>query len=236
MFNDDLMKVDFSEFDSVVVTQIDAKKAPDMDDDFGEDALDVDMNGYGEPMPIGGDSYEPVTGVEVPVPEEDEEEEPEEKTEECNSLEETEDLEESKIVVTGTGTSILEMYNQRNRKRNKIVESLLVDNTVDSITQSFNLTMKSFGISKAETTIVLGLILDRMLHASDDDIVSPDFLDSTLGDLIKNKDAEKIIKKAVTDALSGVDNPGLETIWVDSNKTVNKETGEADNDAKGEKE
>ena len=236
MFNDDLMKVDFSEFDSVVVTQIDAKKAPDMDDDFGEDALDVDMNGYGEPMPIGGDSYEPVTGVEVPVPEEDEEEEPEEKTEECNSLEETEDLEESKIVVTGTGTSILEMYNQRNRKRNKIVESLLVDNTVDSITQAFNLTMKSFGISKAETTVVLGLILDRMLHASDDDIVSPDFLDSTLGDLIKNKDAEKIIKKAVTDALSGVDNPGLETIWADSNKVVNKETGEAVNDAKGEKE
>lgn len=230
MFDDELVKIDFSEFDTVVVTQINANKSPELEDDFGEDALDVDMGGYGEVVPIDGDSYEPVTGVEVP---EDGEEKEEEKEEE---LEETEDIEESKIVVPETGTSILEMYNHRNRKTNKIVESLLVDNTVDSITQVFNATMKSFGISKAETTIVLGLVLDKMLHASDDDIVSPDFLDSTLGDLVKNKDAQKIIKKAVTAALSGVDNPGVETMWADSKGTDNKETADAVNDAKGEKE
>lgn len=223
---DELLKINFDEFDSVVVTHVDARKAPDMDEEFGEDSLDIDMGGYGEAMPLDTDSYEPTTGVEVPVDGEEEEEE--------KDLEETEDIEESTIVKTGT--SILEMYNSRNRKRNKIVESLLVDNTVDSISQVFNLTMKSFGISKAESTVVLGLILDRMLHASDDDVVSPDFLDATLGDLVKNKDAEKIIKKAVTDALSGVDNPGIETQWADSKKTDNKETADAVNDAKSEKE
>lgn len=222
MFDEKCLEVNFDDFDKIVTREIIAtKSSPEGEFDFDdEDALSVDMGEIGPAEPI--DSYEPTDAAseEEKGPETDEE-----------AIEETEDIVESSDTIDtlcggNTGTSILEMYNKRNKKKNKIVESLLVDNTVDTIEQIVKSSLAATGISKAEATVVLGLILDRLLHASDNDVVAPDFLDSTFGELIGNKDVAKIVKKAVEDALCGIDNPGLNTLWTNSDSKGEPEVAE----------
>ena len=216
----ELLTVNFDEFNTVVTRGIIATKAvPEDEVDFdSDDALSVDMGELGPVEPV--DSYEPTDGeVETPV---DPELEPVEDTED---IEETEDITEESSKPQATGDSLLEIYTRRNKKKkNKIVESLLVDNTVDTIEQIIKSSLQACGISKAETVVVLGLILDRMLHASDTDVVAPDFLDSTFGELITNKDVAKTVKKAVVNALSGLDNPDLNATWSTSMSEYEPET------------
>ena len=227
MFDDKLLTVDFSEYNKIVTREIIATK--NEEDDYPDDSMEIDMGDQYNEM----DTYTPNDSSEeseIETPEEEDKEEDEkvdEKVDESPIIQETEDLpdeeiEESEDVLTEQkkpedGISIFEIYNKRNKKKNVIVESLLIDNTVDTIERIIKSSLSSCGISKAESTIVLGLILDKMLHASDDEVIAPDFLDTTLGDLITNKDVAKIVKKSVVDALSGIDNPGLETLWSESN-------------------
>lgn len=221
MFDDKLLTVDFSEYNKIVTREIIATK--NEEDDYPDDSMEIDMCDQYNEM----DTYTPNDSSEEAETETTEEEGiEEEKVDESPLIQETEDLpdeeiEESEDALTEQkkpedGISIFEIYNKRNKKKNVIVESLLIDNTVDTIERIIKSSLSSCGISKAESTIVLGLILDKMLHASDDEVIAPDFLDTTLGDLITNKDVAKIVKKSVVDALSGIDNPGLETLWSES--------------------
>ena len=106
------------------------------------------------------------------------------------------------------GKSIMDLYEARkNRPNNKIVESLLVDDTVSNIEQCLKSILDAHGISKAQSVITIGLILDRMLKASDDEVAAPEFLDQIINELVETDDMKDVVKKAVEDALEGKDNP-----------------------------
>lgn len=177
-------ELDFDEFDKVVTkSQITVATKDDEEDDIeiGEDEFDIE-------------------DLEVMV-DDDIEEVPEDKEEEIVDDKEEEVIEDS---VKKKGKSILEVYESRQkRSMNPIVESVLCDNTVDTIANALQSTMRAHGIPKAQSFAVLGIILDKMLHASDEDVASEEFISSVVGELVTADDLKSIIIGAIEHAISG---------------------------------
>lgn len=118
-----------------------------------------------------------------------------------------EDLVEKKSIIKSS-KSLAQMYeSKRAKKKNKIVEALLVDNTVDDIERVLKDTLDSHGISAAERVSVLGLILDRMLHASDEEVEAPEYLNDMIGDVVEDKEIADLISDTVQKVLNGDTEP-----------------------------
>lgn len=120
-----------------------------------------------------------------------------------------------------SGKSIIDYYELRKGKqRNKIVEALFVDSTIENIETSLKAVLNAAGISKAESIVVIGLILDRMLNANDTEIAAPEFLETTISALIDNKDIIDVVKKAVERALEDDALPAPGLVDVENQATV----------------
>lgn len=124
-----------------------------------------------------------------------------------------------------TKKSIMQIYeNKKKKTKNRIVESLLVDNVVDDIERTLKSTLDAHGISAAERATILGLILDRMLHASDEEIEAPEYIETVITDVVEDDTIADIVKDAVESALDGETEPREETIKVET--TVETPEGE----------
>lgn len=196
-----------------------------------EDEFDFDADEFEDGVIVSIDELdadeEPVEVIEPEEKIEDIEEFKEEETEEVEEackVEEEEQIEAEtadgpinekcgKVKECGTKPvrehkSLLSIYeSNRSRKKNKLVEALLVDSTVDSIEQSLKDILGAFGIGRAEAVTTIGLILDRMLHADDDEVAAPEFLPDAIGEIVDNDDIHEVVVKAVEDALENPDNP-----------------------------
>lgn len=172
------------------------------DDEFAEDDVESDDEDFGD---------------EIEVEEENE-----------SNVDEKEDVKESKKT---SRRSLLDIYKESRtpKRKNAIVESLLVDSTVETIEQTLSSQFKAMGISRAEYIITLGMILDRMVHADDSEIKAPDFLQDSIGSVLDetNKDAlGDVIASAIEKALSNRSKPDDNKAIVNGDKG-NKETIEA---------
>ena len=212
----DLLTIDFNEFDEVIATQVKGVRNPGGTSDMSYDSTydpDADRG-----VVVSDDDIEFDDDMEMDFDDEmeDEEENSEEITEMMGGEELTEmmgseelptdkkEIKEQQIA----GKSLMDFYESRRRKTtNKLVESLLIDSTVDTIVQVLTQTLSSFGIAKAQAMGVIGLILDRMLKADSDEVAAPEFLQDVVGDVVNNKDIEKVVKKAIEDALEGTTHP-----------------------------
>lgn len=259
LYEDNLIQVDFDEFDEVVLngSQLIATKTngSNFDDeslfDVGDDIGDFDEEPVGALVSDEPELEEPLTdeelvgdeeiiGEEAPTEQELTEIDEscateQEELDECAGAMTDEEIKasiegkgkgvtecagaltneeyEAELAAVGKkanesaqpkGRSLADLYESRQRRqRNKLVESLLVDNTVQTIEDVLTQTLKAHGISKAESIVTIGLILDRMLNASDDDVAAPEFLDGIINQLVDNKDIQKIVKGAVENALEG---------------------------------
>lgn len=233
---DSIFDVDFDEFDKVVAREIIATKEAEEDeaflngddlsyeDDFDdadfEDGVlvsmdDLDVEDDGEDIEIKDtEEVEECGGKPEKVTEEEQielETEDGPLVEKCDAIEEKCNKVEEKCDAkkeVKEHKSLLSIYeNRKARKKNKLVESLLVDNTVDSIEQSLKSILGAYGISRAEAITTIGLILDRMLNADDDEVAAPEFLQDTIGEIVDNDDIHEVVVKAVEDALENPDNP-----------------------------
>lgn len=176
-------ELDFDEFDQVVTkSQVTIATNHVHDEDDEEIELSVDDFDFEE--------------VEAPEEVEDEE---------IINVED-EFVEESSKTRKSNKRSIMEMYESRQRKQvNPIVESVLCDKTVDTIANALQSTMRAHGIPKAQSFAVLGTILDKMLHASDEDITSEEFVSEVVGELVDTEDLKSVIANAIEQAISGED-------------------------------
>lgn len=173
-------ELDFDEFDKVVTKSQVTIATKDAEDDIESDEDDFDIE-----------------DLEVTV-DDDVEEIPEE---EIMDDKEEEVVEDS---VKKNGKSILEVYESRQkRSMNPIVESVLCNNTVDTIMNVLQSTMRAHGIPNAQSFAVLGIILDKMLHASDEDVASEEFISSVVGELVTSDDLKSTIVGAIEHAISG---------------------------------
>lgn len=180
-------ELDFDEFDKVVTkSQI---TVATKDEEEKEDDIEIDEDEFDiEDLEVMDDDVE-----EIPEDNEEEEEIVDDKDEEV--------IEDS---VKKKGKSILEVYESRQkRSMNPIVESVLCDNTVDTIANVLQSTMRAHGIPNAQSFAVLGIILDKMLHASDEDVASEEFISSVVGELVTADDLKSIIIGAIEHAISG---------------------------------
>ena len=210
--DEDLMDIDFEEFDEIIAKEVIAKKA---EDEIGDEVIaDDDFDEFDDELLDIDDGYLDVEEIEDEVEEEPTEEEPlEEPAEEEEIIDETGDAgpieDEPEMESAKPSTkSLLQIYeDRRSRKKNKIVESLLVDNTVEDIERVLKDTLDSHGISAAERVSVLGLILDRMLHASDEEIEAPEYLNDMIGDVVEDKDIADLISDTVQKVLDGDTEP-----------------------------
>lgn len=203
---EELLDIDFDEFDEVIAREVIAKKTEEEDYsdimvDYPEDDGYLNIDSLDELE----DDVEPDQELEEVTdggPEDIGESTEMEEIEECDSI-------EQEIEECSTATkSITQMYeSQRIRQRNKIVEALLVDDAVENIERSLKSTLDSHGISAAQRVVVLGLILDRMLHATDDDIQTPEYLNDMILDVVDDKDIAELINKTVEKVLSGDTEP-----------------------------
>lgn len=177
-------ELDFDEFDQVVTkSQITVATNHDHDDEEIELNIDdFDFDEVEKPEEVEDEEIVDVVGVE------------------------DEFVEESSKMKKSNKRSIMEMYESRQRKQvNPIVESVLCDKTVDTIANALQSTMRAHGISNAQSFAVLGSILDRMLHASDEDITSEEFVSEVVGDLVDTDDLKSVIANAIEKAISGED-------------------------------
>lgn len=228
---DSIFDVDFDEFDKVVAREIIASKKEEEDEEFlmGADTEysdELDADDFEDGILVSVDDLEDEGFEEIESTEEveecsgkpetiKEEEQIELETadgpieEKCGAIEEKcEQVEECNSKPVKEHKSILSIYESRkSKKKNKLVESLLVDSTVDSIEQTLKDILRSHGISNAEAVTTIGLILDRMLHADDDEVAAPEFLPDTIGEIVDNEDIHDVVVKAVEDALENPDNP-----------------------------
>lgn len=140
---------------------------------------------------------------------------------ECSEVKECEDKAVKVKPIQKEGKSLADIYESRkNKQRNKIVEALLVDSTIETIEDSLKSILNASGISKAESIVVIGLILDRMLNANDDEVAAPEFLDSTINELVDNKDIIDVVKTAVEKALEGDEHPAPGLVDTEAIATV----------------
>ena len=153
-------------------------------------------------------------------------------------------IEESKVPAK-VKKSIAQIYESKKaRQRNKIVECLLVDNVVDDIERVLKSTLDAHGVAAIDRVTILGLILDRMMHASDTEIEAPEYIDSVIEDVVEDKDIAELVKDAVESALDGEKNPRIDAIKVETTietpegeVTIVKEQGEeAEEEVKIEEE
>lgn len=196
------LEIPFDEFDKVMV----AVATNDSDDEEIETEIDLDD----DDVEVSGDeiSYENFEDEDQMEIEEDNlgdppVEGPNGPNDPANApakSPEDQKLESRKVA----GRSIMDLYEARKRRQNNpLVESLLTDNVVDQICTSLNSVLDGHGISRAQQYATLGMILDRMLKAGDQDITDPIFMDSVLGELVDTEDLKGVIKKAVEDAIEG---------------------------------
>lgn len=192
--SDDLadLGIDFDEFDSVIAKTTTIVATDNNDDDI-------------EDLSISTDEI-----VDVDDFSEDVEDE-EEFVDECGDTEvELHDSMKSytkKIKESGKKASkgsLLDIYESKmRRKNNPLVESLLCGKAVEDICVTLDNQLKSHGISKAQSIATIGMILDRLLKATDDDITSPVFVDQVIGELVDTDDLKGIIKSAIDQAITG---------------------------------
>lgn len=222
MFDD--VTIDFDEFDKVIAKEITLEKEPeDLSNDL-EDFLDIDFDTPQdedteiEEKPINEPADEVKEDIEDPDVETDEKEPL------CNEDETSEDEPEHFL----EHKSLAQIYeSKQSRKKNKLVESLLVDNVVDDITNVLTSTLKSHGVTKAETIVTLGMILNKMLNASDAEVTAPDFLDGVIGEYVDNADLNKVILKSIEQALeSNGPVPGIEASDISVNIAPAKDAEE----------
>lgn len=180
-------ELDFDEFDKVV-TKSQITVATKDDEEEKEDDIEIDEDEFDiEDLEVMDDDVEE-------IPEEEEEEE----------IVDDKDEEVIEDSVKKKGKSILEVYESRQkRSMNPIVESVLCNNTVDTIVNVLQSTMRAHGIPNAQSFAVLGIILDKMLHASDEDVASEEFISSVVGELVTADDLKSIIIGAIEHAISG---------------------------------
>lgn len=237
---DELLTIDFNEFDEVIATQVKGVRngtnkdtayntSFDPDADSGVVVSDDDIEFDGEFEVNLDDEPQAEDSGDVEVDAELEEMMGGEEITEMMGGEELstskKDIKEHRQVVN---KSMMDFYESRRRKStNKLVESLLVDSTVDSIVKVLTQTLSSFGIAKAQSISVIGLILDRMLKADSDEVSAPEFLQDVVGDVVNNKDIEKLVKKAIEDALEGDNHPKSPTqVDTQVNTIINNEVDE----------
>lgn len=177
-------ELDFDEFDKVVTkSQITVATKEEKEDDIEIDEDEFDI----EDLEVMDDDVEE-------IPEDNEEEE----------IVDDKDEEVIEDSVKKKGKSILEVYESRQKRSiNPIVESVLCNNTVDTIVNVLQSTMRAHGIPNAQSFAVLGIILDKMLHASDEDVASEEFISSVVGELVTADDLKSIIIGAIEHAISG---------------------------------
>lgn len=228
---EELLDIDFDEFDEVIAKEVIAKKTdeedysdimiefPEEDDGYLDiEDLDIEDEDSEESEDTSDDS-------DADVPEEDEpEQEPIIDTPETHeeTLEEEdgdapvgECVEPEKKIVSTKTKSLSDMYeSKRTRQKNRIVEALLVDDAVEDIERTLKSTLDAHGISAAQRIVVLGLILDRMLHASDDEVQAPEYLNDMIGEMVDDEDIAKMIRDTVEKVLSGESDPKV-TDYVD---------------------
>lgn len=182
-------ELDFDEFDKVVTKSQITVATKDDEEEEKEDDIEIDEDEFDiEDLEVMDDDVE-----EIPEDNEEEEEIVDDKDEEV--------IEDS---VKKKGKSILEVYESRQkRSMNPIVESVLCNNTVDTIVNVLQSTMRAHGIPNAQSFAVLGIILDKMLHASDEDVASEEFISSVVGELVTADDLKSIIIGAIEHAISG---------------------------------
>lgn len=227
MFDNELMlDIDFSEFDKVVGFQAEKSKEEDLDGEVGVEVSLDDIEGLDDYSEDDLSNYDAgidfeSTAEELPV---------EEVGEEVEASPEEEEEEEEILNDSIKLRSLAEVYELRKSfKVNKLVESILVDSVVDSVYDIMTGTLRSHGISKANSIVVLGLLLDRMLKADDNEVARPEFLKDTLGDLLDNKDILDIVHKAVQDALEYNPNCGRQVPLDDKAQAAILTTGGVEN-------
>lgn len=181
-------ELDFDEFDKVVTKSQITVATKDEEEEEKEDDIEIDEDEFDiEDLEVMDDDVEE-------IPEDNEEEE----------IVDDKDEEVIEDSVKKKGKSILEVYESRQkRSMNPIVESVLCDNTVDTIVNALQSTMRAHGIPNAQSFAVLGIILDKMLHASDEDVASEEFISSVVGELVTADDLKSIIIGAIEHAISG---------------------------------
>ena len=176
-FSDELLlDIDFSEFDKVIGFQAskdeDEKEINDTDSGVVVDFEDIDD----DPM------YDDIEDIQEENTQEEETQnkEPEENTHMNEdtpeeSEVETEDItnESTECVKKNDGKykSLAEVYEiRKNFKTNKLVESILCDSVVDCVYDALISPLSSHGLTKANASVMLGLMLDRMLKAGDSEV------------------------------------------------------------------
>lgn len=205
--SEELLDLDFNAFDKVVtvVATKEDQKVVDFDDpEFG---VEVDLDDIEEDDflsgPVGVFSNSEIPQEEGVLKLPAEEEIPETPTDvEEEDAEEAIEVIEEELQVVSPFKSLAEVYNiRKNFKTNKLVESILSDSVVDNMYNILVSTLRSNGISNAQAIVTIGLLLDRMLKADDGQVSDPNFMKEIIGELVDNKDIEKVVHDAVQAAL-----------------------------------
>ena len=216
---EELLDIDFDEFDEVIAKEVIAKKTDDEDYsdimiEFPEEDdgyLDIEDSEESEDTSDNSDADVPEQEPIIDTPETHEET----LEEEDGDAPVGECVEPEKKIVSTKTKSLSDMYeSKRTRQKNRIVEALLVDDAVEDIERTLKSTLDAHGISAAQRIVVLGLILDRMLHASNDEVQAPEYLNDMIGEMVDDEDIAKMIRDTVEKVLSGESDPKV-TDYVD---------------------